>query len=256
MMESSYQKLEIENNNMLRIKDDLVNKLDRIFKKLDANETKSAKTEIVNMIQILMESQQQQRRQNELLYSEDRGNMSQDDINNSSSKRGNYITQNYEKFKQNQEKTKTPPENKIKENTKLIQNNQFDSKSNFNKNKSLTPVRNSNEVRRNEYPNYNIQYVSSSKGERETPKHLQSNSNPNPNNFVNRTNNLNIANTGNSNLLGQQITLQQHHLNTHSTPHSGQNSSKANPIVSSIINSKLKSDQFINKFINSGSGNK
>lgn len=116
IFEKNYEKLDNENQRMLKIKDELIVNLDKVIKRIDTdNNTRATRNELVSILQVLLENSNstalKNLSDNRSDISNDDRNLSQDDIydnknNMKSTKRGSYITQNYEKFKQSQAETK------------------------------------------------------------------------------------------------------------------------------------------------------
>jgi hypothetical protein len=132
-IESNYEKLENENNQMLKIRDELIVNLEKVIKRIDyENNLRNSRNDLVNIFNLLVENSQTMNNLNnqnstkansssninprssmDENYYEDK-NMSGDEFSNKNGKRGSYITQNYEKFKQSQDSFKKPAnENKF-----------------------------------------------------------------------------------------------------------------------------------------------
>ena len=102
---------------MLKIRDELIIGLDKAIKRIDnENNLRNSRNDLVNIIQLLIDSNTLNERNNLSNFNENRNDISVDDKNISqdeiydkngnkscSGKRASYITQNYEKFKQSQE---------------------------------------------------------------------------------------------------------------------------------------------------------
>lgn len=141
LIESNYEKLENENNQMLKIRDELIVNLDKVIKRIDyENNLRNSRNDLVNIFNLLVENSQMTNNSNnqsstkssssnmnrrssiEDNFYDDR-NMSGDEFSNKNGKRGSYITQNYEKFKQSQESFKKPSnENKFINQSKFKNN--------------------------------------------------------------------------------------------------------------------------------------
>jgi hypothetical protein len=107
-LEKGYEKLVEQNSRMLKIKDELLYGLEKSIKKIDQEgNLRSARNDLVNILNSLLQQNSEPNTPKE----EDSRNLSQDEIydksnRGNSSKATNYITQNYEKFKQSQEAQK------------------------------------------------------------------------------------------------------------------------------------------------------
>ena len=128
-MEMNYEKLENDNNQMLKIRDELIASLDKVIKRIDyENNLRNSRNDLVNIFHLLLENSnivKSQSTSNTNVRSsidenilEDK-NLSGDEnslniSNKIGGKRASYVTQNYEKFKQSQDAVrKGPNENKF-----------------------------------------------------------------------------------------------------------------------------------------------
>lgn len=216
--ESNLEKLDKENSQMLKIRDDLIVSLDKTIKRFDYdNNVKNAKNDLVNILQLLLENANNFKGGKGL---EEQSNLSEEKVNHdeyfdkSSTRNGtnkkiqNYVTQNYEKFKQSQEATvkKSSTDKLINQSNFYFYLDYLSSNTNSNKSSKM----NMSGMQNNSQINYNRQLQNM------TP----------------------IKKDGSSNKDLFRVGK--------STPSSylSKDSSATN------INPKLKSDTFINKFIN------
>jgi hypothetical protein len=256
-IESNYEKLENENNQMLKIRDELIVNLDKVIKKIDyENNLRNSRNDLVNIFNLLVENSQMTNNSNnqsstkassssninrrssiEENYYDDR-NMSGEEFSNKNGKRASYITQNYEKFKQSQESFKKPAnENKFINQSKI--------KNNCNK-KIFFPLDYINTVNSTKGGNSSIQGSSQSLYKAQpqslTPTRLKDYKNPLANQsggVKNDSNNYQQVQSKQS-LFPGNLNSSNAMLNSNILS----NNSASNP--------KLKSDTYINKFINAG----
>ncbi len=110
--ESNLEKLDKENSQMLKIRDDLIVSLDKTIKRFDYdNNLKNAKNDLVNILQVLLENANHfkggKTGEDHNNFSEEKNNqdeyLDKSSTRNLNKKTPNYVTQNYEKFKQSQD---------------------------------------------------------------------------------------------------------------------------------------------------------
>ena len=119
-IEKNYEKLSEQNNQMLKIKDELLSGLERAIKRIDQDgNIRSTRNDLLSIRETLIENTFVETKQKE----EDSRNVSQDEIYDKTSrpqKAASYVTQNYEKFKQSQEAMK-----KSQQDSRLINQSKF-----------------------------------------------------------------------------------------------------------------------------------
>lgn len=256
LIESNYEKLENENNQMLKIRDELIVNLDKVIKRIEyENNLRNSRNDLVNIFNLLVENSQMTNNSNnqsstkanssnmnrrssiEDNFYDDR-NMSGDEFSNKNGKRGSYITQNYEKFKQSQESFKKPSNE-----NKFINQSKF--KNNCNKIfvYILDYINTVNSTKAgNSSVHGSSQSLYKAQPQSLTPTRLNDYKNPLSNQSGGIKNDSNKY---------QQVQSKQSLFPGNSNSSNAQLNSNILS-SSSASNPKLKSDTYINKFINAG----